>query len=477
MTRSAAARPARQRAGSGSRGYGAVDLRRAGRPSGPRRDRAEAASGGSRPGRRRRRTGAAGRRHRGHRGQTSRPTSSTGRSPSRSSSTSGPSGASRASSCRPCWRSSPTGRRQLAAGQGRHRREPAPAAGVPGAVHPQSCSWSGRASSSPASPARLPEAELRGFLAAGRRAGRQSSRRRAMSPDGSGGGSAPQARTRRSTRWRRRRSTPWTPATLTAPRPRSRPLVAAQPGNAEAQAGAAPGPAAAAHAWVRPGRRRRAAADASPDDVDAQTLAADFECRRGAGRRRPSSACVDLVRRTGGDERDRPAAHLLDLFAAPRRRRPAGHQGPDRAGERPVLTVRPSWLAPRGATTVRSSRSQMRAERRQDDPCRRRAAAQPDPPRRAPTPRLPTPLPAYSSESVLSTSSHCAGERQRQPVAVVRHGGEVRDAGEHGPAGRVVAPAQEREHVAGRVVGVDPLEAGRARGRAATAPASAGRRG
>jgi putative thioredoxin len=59
----------------------------------------------------------------------------------------------------------------------------------------------------------------------------------------------------------------------------------------------------------------RAAADASPDDVAAQTLVADLDMLGG----RVDEAfdrLVDVVRRTQGDDRNRAREHLLDLFAA-----------------------------------------------------------------------------------------------------------------------------------------------------------------
>jgi putative thioredoxin len=59
----------------------------------------------------------------------------------------------------------------------------------------------------------------------------------------------------------------------------------------------------------------RAAADASPDDVAAQTLVADLDMLGG----RVDDAftrLVDLVRRTSGDERNQAREHLLGLFAA-----------------------------------------------------------------------------------------------------------------------------------------------------------------
>jgi putative thioredoxin len=57
---------------------------------------------------------------------------------------------------------------------------------------------------------------------------------------------------------------------------------------------------------------RRAAAE-RPDDVDAQTAAADLELVEGAideAFRR----LIELIRRTGGDERERARQHLLDMF-------------------------------------------------------------------------------------------------------------------------------------------------------------------
>ena len=59
----------------------------------------------------------------------------------------------------------------------------------------------------------------------------------------------------------------------------------------------------------------RAAADASPDDVAAQTLVADLDMLGG----RVDEAfdrLVDVVRRTEGDDRNRAREHLLGLFAA-----------------------------------------------------------------------------------------------------------------------------------------------------------------
>jgi putative thioredoxin len=59
----------------------------------------------------------------------------------------------------------------------------------------------------------------------------------------------------------------------------------------------------------------RTAADAAPDDLAAQTLAADVDLVEG----RVDEAfgrLVDVVRRTAGDERNQAREHLLGLFAA-----------------------------------------------------------------------------------------------------------------------------------------------------------------
>ena len=81
-------------------------------------------------------------------------------------------------------------------------------------------------------------------------------------------------------------------------------------------------------------RRALAAADANPDDVDAQTLAAD---RRGASAGRPNgrtARLVDLVRRTSGDDRERVRKHLVSLFTV------AGPDDPAVAAARRALATR-----------------------------------------------------------------------------------------------------------------------------------------
>lgn len=59
---------------------------------------------------------------------------------------------------------------------------------------------------------------------------------------------------------------------------------------------------------------RQAAAE-RPDDVDAQTLAADLDLA-GGHVEDAFARLIDLVRRTAGEDRDRARTHLLGLFAA-----------------------------------------------------------------------------------------------------------------------------------------------------------------
>ena len=91
-------------------------------------------------------------------------------------------------------------------------------------------------------------------------------------------------------------------------------LIDANPADAEASGGLAMAKVLQRTAKVDPDAVRSAAA-ANPDDVDAQTLAADLDLLGGHvddafGR------LIDLVRRTSGDERDAVRTHLLGLFAA-----------------------------------------------------------------------------------------------------------------------------------------------------------------
>jgi putative thioredoxin len=68
-----------------------------------------------------------------------------------------------------------------------------------------------------------------------------------------------------------------------------------------------------------------AAADAEPDDVDAQTRAADFQLGTGDVEG-AFDRLIDVVRRTSGDDRDRARNHLVELFTV------VGEQDP-RVGE------------------------------------------------------------------------------------------------------------------------------------------------
>ena len=91
-------------------------------------------------------------------------------------------------------------------------------------------------------------------------------------------------------------------------------LVDANPADAEAAGGLAMAKVMQRTATVDPSAVRSAAAE-QPDDVDAQTLAADLDLLGGHvddafGR------LIDLVRRTSGDDRDLARTHLLGLFAA-----------------------------------------------------------------------------------------------------------------------------------------------------------------
>lgn len=59
----------------------------------------------------------------------------------------------------------------------------------------------------------------------------------------------------------------------------------------------------------------RAAADAAPDDVDAQTLVADLDLLGGAVED-AFDRLIELVRRSAGKDRDKAREHLLGLFGA-----------------------------------------------------------------------------------------------------------------------------------------------------------------
>jgi putative thioredoxin len=91
-------------------------------------------------------------------------------------------------------------------------------------------------------------------------------------------------------------------------------LLKANPADAEAAAGLAMARVLQRTDGVDPAAAR-AAADAAPDDVDAQTLAADLDLLEGKVDE-AFSRLVDLVRRTSDDDRNKTREHLLGLFNA-----------------------------------------------------------------------------------------------------------------------------------------------------------------
>lgn len=91
-------------------------------------------------------------------------------------------------------------------------------------------------------------------------------------------------------------------------------LLDANPADAEAAAGLAMAKVLQRTKGVDPAAAR-VAADANPDDVAAQTLAADLDLVEGM----PEEAfnrLIEVVRRTAGQERDQAREHLLALFSA-----------------------------------------------------------------------------------------------------------------------------------------------------------------
>jgi thioredoxin-like negative regulator of GroEL len=91
-------------------------------------------------------------------------------------------------------------------------------------------------------------------------------------------------------------------------------LVDGNPADAEAAAGLAMAKVLQRTQGVD-AQTARAAAAASPDDVDAQTLVADLDML-GGHVEDAFTRLVDVVRRTAGDDRNRAREHLLALFAA-----------------------------------------------------------------------------------------------------------------------------------------------------------------
>ena len=91
-------------------------------------------------------------------------------------------------------------------------------------------------------------------------------------------------------------------------------LVDANPADAEAAAGLAMAQGLHRAQGADPAAAR-ARADAAPDDVASQTLAADVDLLDGRVEQ-AFGRLVDLVRRTSGEDRDAAREHLLGLFAA-----------------------------------------------------------------------------------------------------------------------------------------------------------------
>lgn len=91
-------------------------------------------------------------------------------------------------------------------------------------------------------------------------------------------------------------------------------LLAGNPADSEAAAGLAMAKVLQRTDGADPAAVR-AAADAAPDDVAAQTLAADVDMLEG-DLDAAFTRLVELVRRTAGDERNQAREHLLGLFNA-----------------------------------------------------------------------------------------------------------------------------------------------------------------
>ena len=91
-------------------------------------------------------------------------------------------------------------------------------------------------------------------------------------------------------------------------------LLSANPADAEAAAGLAMASLLQRTDGADPAAAR-AAADAGPDDIAAQTLVADLDLL-GGDVDAAFGRLVDLVRRTAGDDRNAAREHLLGLFAA-----------------------------------------------------------------------------------------------------------------------------------------------------------------
>ncbi|WP_329013939.1 tetratricopeptide repeat protein [Micromonospora rifamycinica] len=92
-----------------------------------------------------------------------------------------------------------------------------------------------------------------------------------------------------------------------------RKILAESPADAAAEAGLAQVGVARRVAGADP-QAALAAAQANPDDVDAQLLAADIEVLSGMAEQ-AYARLVGVVRRTAGDDRDKARQHLIALFS------------------------------------------------------------------------------------------------------------------------------------------------------------------
>ncbi|MEV5447020.1 tetratricopeptide repeat protein [Streptomyces sp. NPDC052644] len=92
-----------------------------------------------------------------------------------------------------------------------------------------------------------------------------------------------------------------------------RKILAESPADAAAEAGLAQVGVARRVAGADP-QAALAAAQANPDDVEAQLLAADIEVLSGMAEQ-AYERLVGVVRRTAGDDRDRARQHLVSLFS------------------------------------------------------------------------------------------------------------------------------------------------------------------
>jgi len=91
-------------------------------------------------------------------------------------------------------------------------------------------------------------------------------------------------------------------------------LLAELPGDANASSGLAQIALMRRLEGITDGRAVLEAAEAAPDDLEAQTRAADVEFVSGLAEQ-AFARLIKLVRRTSGDDRNRVRTHLLELFA------------------------------------------------------------------------------------------------------------------------------------------------------------------